>query len=85
LEPLQLGLILLDLPLLFFAGLVLFLELIPNYRSTHSTQASADPGAESWPACYGADDSSDCGASQRSNSYARFSLAQLASGAPGQN
>ena len=41
-ETFHLRLILLDLPLLFFAGLVLFLKLIPDYRSTHSTQASAD-------------------------------------------
>jgi len=42
LETLQLGLILLNLPLLLFADLVLFLKLIPNYRSTDGTQASAD-------------------------------------------
>ncbi len=39
-----LGLILLDLPLLFFADLILFLKLIHNDRSTHGTQASADSG-----------------------------------------
>jgi hypothetical protein len=63
LKALQLGLILLDLALLFFLDLILSLELIPNQPSAYRTQGSANAGTKSGPSSCGSDNTSNRGAS----------------------